>query len=65
MQGCPTRETSDGANRKDRTVLRILPLVLIPALAGAVVYWLTRSKIAAVITAATVLVGMLYIGVTS
>jgi hypothetical protein len=46
-------------------VLRILPLVLIPALAGAIVYWLTRSKISAVITAAAVLVGMLYVGVTS
>jgi hypothetical protein len=46
-------------------MLRIVPLVLIPALTGAVVYWLTRSWISAVITAAAVLAGMLYIGVTS
>jgi hypothetical protein len=46
-------------------VLRILPLVLIPALAGAAVYWLTKSRIAAVITAAALLAGMLYIGITS
>jgi hypothetical protein len=58
-------ETAQTTNRKDRTVLRILPLVLIPALTGAVVYWLTRSWISAVITAAAVLAGMLYIGVTS
>lgn len=46
-------------------MLRILPLVLVPALAGAVVYWLMRSRIAALITAAAVLAGMLYIGLTS
>jgi hypothetical protein len=46
-------------------VLRILPLVLILVLAGAVVYWLTCSRIAAVVTAAAVLASMLYIGVTS
>jgi hypothetical protein len=45
-------------------VLRILPLVLIPALTGAV-FLLTRSWISAVVTAAAVLAGMLYIGVTS
>jgi hypothetical protein len=46
-------------------MLRILPLVLFPALTGAVVYWMTRSGISAVVTAAAVLAGMLYIGVTS
>jgi hypothetical protein len=56
---------SANTNRKDRTVLRILPLVLIPVLTGAVIYWLTRSWTSAVITAAAVLAGMLYIGVTN
>jgi hypothetical protein len=46
-------------------VLRILPLLLIPALAAAAVYWLTRNRVAAIATGTAVLVAMLYIGVTS
>jgi hypothetical protein len=46
-------------------VLRILPLLLIPALAGAAVYWLTKSRFAALMTAAALLAAMLYIGITS
>jgi hypothetical protein len=46
-------------------VLRILPFLLVPALAGAAVYWLTRNRTAALIAAAVLLAGMLYIGITS
>jgi hypothetical protein len=46
-------------------VLRILPLFLVPAVAAAIVYWLTRSRGAAVTTAAVVFGAMLFIGITS
>jgi hypothetical protein len=46
-------------------VLRILPLLLIPAVAAALVYWLTGSRAAAAVTGAVVFGGMLYVGVTS
>jgi hypothetical protein len=46
-------------------VLRLLPLVLIPGLAAAVAYWLTRSRTAAWATGAVVLGAMLFIGITS
>lgn len=45
-------------------MLRLLPFLLIPALAAVLAYWLTRSKVAAASTAAVVLGGMLYIGIT-
>jgi hypothetical protein len=45
-------------------MLRLLPFVLIPAVAGALVYWLTRSRVAAVLTGAAVLGAMLFIGIT-
>lgn len=46
-------------------VLRILPLLLIPAAAAALVYWITGSRAAAAVTGAVVFGGMLYVGVTS
>jgi hypothetical protein len=45
-------------------VLRLLPFVLIPGAAGALAYWLTRSRVAAVLTGAAVLAAMLFIGIT-
>jgi hypothetical protein len=45
-------------------VLSILPLLIVPALAAAVVYGLTRSRPAAVTAGAVVLGAMLYIGIT-
>jgi hypothetical protein len=50
---------------KARFVLRILPLVLVPALAAAIAYWLTGNRTAALATGAVVLGAMLYIGITS
>jgi hypothetical protein len=50
---------------KERTVLRILPLLLVPAFAAAVVYWLTGKRVAAVAAGAVVFAAMLFIGVTS
>jgi hypothetical protein len=46
-------------------LLRLLPFLLAPAFAGAVVYWLTRSRAAAVAAGAVVLGAMLFIGITS
>jgi hypothetical protein len=46
-------------------LLRLLPFLLIPGLAAAVVYWLTHSRSAAVAAAAVVLGAMLFIGITS
>lgn len=52
-------------NEKARTaVLKILPLLLVPAAAGAVVYWLTRRRAVALAAGAAVLGAMLFIGVT-
>jgi hypothetical protein len=39
--------------------------LLIPGIAAAIVYWLTRSRSAAVATAAVVLGAMLFIAITS
>jgi membrane protein YdbS with pleckstrin-like domain len=50
---------------KARTVLRILPLLLIPTAAAALVYWLTGNRAASVATGVVVLGAMLYIGITS
>jgi hypothetical protein len=50
---------------KAEIVLRILPLLLVPAFAAAVVYWLTHSRMAAVATGAVVFGAMLFIGITS
>jgi hypothetical protein len=50
---------------KEKTVLRILPLLLAPAFAAAVAYWLTGNRIAAVTAGAVVFGAMLFIGVTS
>ncbi|WP_170936958.1 MULTISPECIES: hypothetical protein [Rhodomicrobium] len=43
----------------------ILPLILVPALAAAIAYGLTRSRAAAVAAGVVVLGGMLFIGITS
>lgn len=45
-------------------MLKILPLLLVPAAAGALVYWLTRRRAVAVAAGAAVLGAMLFIGVT-
>jgi putative effector of murein hydrolase LrgA (UPF0299 family) len=45
--------------------MRLLPLLLVPALAAAIAYWLTRSRTAALVTGAVVFGAMLFIGVTS
>jgi hypothetical protein len=50
---------------KVRTVLKILPLLFVPAIAAAVVYWLTRNRLVAMATGVFVLGAMLFIGITS
>jgi hypothetical protein len=67
LRSLPERVHAQNFNppEKAETVLRILPLLLVPALAAAVVYWLTRSRVAAVAASVVVLAGMLFIGVTS
>jgi hypothetical protein len=45
-------------------MLRLLPLILIPGLAGAIVYWLTGRRAVAVLTGGVVLGAMLFIGIT-
>jgi hypothetical protein len=45
--------------------MRILPLLLVPAFAAAVAYWLTRSRTAALATGVVVLGAMLFIGITT
>jgi hypothetical protein len=51
--------------RKARIVMRILPLLLVAAFAAAVVYWLTRSRTAALAIGVVVLGAMLFIGITT
>jgi hypothetical protein len=46
-------------------VLRILPLILVPTIAAALAYWLTRSRGVAVVAGGIVLGVMLFIGITS
>jgi hypothetical protein len=55
----------NGLTAKAKIVVRILPLLLVPAFAAAVVYWLTHSRIAAVTAGAVAFGAMLFIGVTS
>lgn len=59
------RSHANSAEVKGRNVMRILPLLLVPALAAGVAYWLTRSRTAALATGAVVLGAMLFIGITS
>lgn len=48
-----------------KAVLKILPLLLVPAFVGGVVYWLTRRPGVSVAAGAVILGAMLFIGVTS
>lgn len=54
-----------GLTGEARIVLKLLPLILIPALAAAVAYWLTRSRGVAAVAGGVVLGAMLFIGITS
>jgi hypothetical protein len=42
----------------------LLPFALIPGAAAAMAYWLTRSRVAAVLTGSAVLAAMLFIGIS-